>query len=249
MVTTVTVEDGVAIDAGACSLPLSREASAIIASHLDAALLAIQEPFTLPLSCPLLPSPSRFSLLASRGDVTNRDGSVTCQECGAQFQTHAQTDVHLIAKHPHLIHPDAHCLSHACDVLGCPSLPDVLACTDHSIAVIHRRCLHIMHQCFDGDSSAARALFAEMARRVCSPLRCVDHRRTLLALDPPVSTGWATFAYWLKFMLVVGFVAAFYAFFWLYRRESTIQDDLTRLAVKRRHLQTKLFEKEKLKGY
>jgi hypothetical protein len=106
-----------------------------------------------------------------------------------------------------------------------------------------------MHQCFDGDSPAARAVFTEMARRICTPLRCVDHRRTLFKIEAPPSPGWAALAYWLKFTLVGGFVAAFYGFVWLYRRESTIQDDLTRLAVKRRHLQTKLFEKEKLKGY
>lgn len=249
-VTTITVEDGSAIDAGACSLPLSRESAAIIGLHLNAAMQQLQQPFELPESCPILPSPSRFSLLASRGgQVVNRDGSLTCTECNDRFQSAREMDVHLITRHSHLIAPDLHCLSSACDVLGCPSLPDVSLCTANSIAVIHRRCLHIMHQCFDGDSPAARFMFTEMSRRVCSPLRCVDGHRTLLELEETTSSAVASLAYWFKFALVSGFVIAFYAFFWLYRREATIQDDLTRLAVKRRHMQAKLFEKEKLKGY
>jgi hypothetical protein len=250
MVTTITVDDDSAVDAGACSLPLSREAASIIGVHMNAALQQLQQPFQLLPSCPILSSPSRFSLLASRGgQVVNRDGSLTCGECDDQFDSAREMDFHLIKRHPHLIHPDLHCLSSACDVLGCPSLPDVSVCTANSIAVIHRRCLHIMHQCFDGDSTAARFMFTEMSRRICSPLRCVDGHRALPELEQTMTSSMSSLAYWFKFVLVSGFVIAFYAFFWLYRREATIQDDLTRLAVKRRHMQAKLFEKEKLKGY
>lgn len=250
MATAITVEDGSAIDAGACSLPLSRESATIIGLHLNAAAQQLHQPFELPHSCPILVSRSRFAFLASRGgQVVNRDGSFTCAECDGQFQSAHEMDVHLIARHPHLISPDSHCLSSVCDVLGCPSLPDVSRCTANSIAVIHRRCLQIMHQCFDGDSPAARFMFTEMSRRVCSPLRCVDGHRALLELEETTSSSVTSLAYWFKFALVSGFVIAFYAFFWLYRREATIQDDLTRLAVKRRHMQAKLFEKAKLKGY
>jgi hypothetical protein len=97
----ITVDDdSLPIDAGACSLPLSREASAAsLRAHWDASLQAIA---TAVSQChqrvQLLPSPSRFSLLASRGDV---DESRRIGHLSANAVTHvcvciADTDVHLI---------------------------------------------------------------------------------------------------------------------------------------------------------
>ena len=227
-------------DIGACSLPLSREAAVILATHWNAVLLRSDDQ---PARCPLQVESSRFSSIASAASV-HRDQWHHCSLCGASAATQREIDEHLVSAHADMIHSDWHCLSAVCDVLGCPSLPGVDECTEQSMDALKRRCLHIAHQCFDGSAK----LFDAMSSRICEPLRCVDGRRALPRAELPVASFLAAALQWAKLILAFGFVVLFYGFFMM-RREATIADDLTRLAVHRRHFQAKLFEKEKLKGY
>lgn len=233
-------------DERACSLPLSREAAIILSErlHNEAHVDAAMRP-----ACPLQLEASRFGL-ALQLHALHRDGLHHCGACGAALASLDEADRHVVRSHPEHIHADGHCLAAHCDILACPSWPRVSECTPESIVALKRRCLHLVHQCFDGDSPAAHAAFDAASAALCEPLRCVDGVRVLSPPPPPpTSSLWAALLHWLKLLLVGGFVLAFYAFFYCYRREASIKDDLTRLAVQRRHLQAKLFEKEKLKGY
>ncbi len=233
-------------DSSACSLPLSREAAVILSARLHGEQLD----GSMHAACALRVEASRFGVMLHM-DMLQRDGLRHCTACDAAFATQRDMDAHLVHAHADQVHTDGHCLSSQCDVLGCPSLPGVAACTPQSMATLKRRCLHLVHQCFDGDSPVAHAAFDAAAAALCEPLRCVDGQRVIATPPPPPSSSsfWAFLFHWLKLVFVGGFVLAFYAFFYCWRREANIKDDLTRLAVQRRHLQAKLFEREKLKGY
>ena len=108
-----------------------------------------------------------------------------------------------------------------------------------------------MHGCFDERPE----LLQEFSAAFCGALECVDgvlqHRAPPESAIRERSSLWSKFSFMLfavpHFFLFIG---TFYAVVLLYNRESTVQDDLQQLSVKRRVWQLKWMQRgKKVKAY